>query len=290
MTLNNQSISLLAEALQARRFLLVWADVPFPPEDRPPRSPARTIHRWQEDACALPLLPFDFAHGKPWPLVDLPPLSIFSLDPSERVENAFRYAGVPLHVVRTRRDAPARDQHNLFKLGGDLVARAGLFFSWDDARAASSDLDKAYLLEEIRRLVQDGAVLALAPSPSVALVRLWDKLLAPALKGARHQFVLGPAGFAWPAPLVRLEGEFEELLAALAERVIPPPLEPVQARLDSLRRQLAEERENLLLIGERKAKFVMSASVPLHLVKEERRLRKRIAELEAEFGSADALT
>ena len=89
MTKNKQSLSLLAEALQAQRFLLVWADVPFPPEDRPSRNPALTIPRWQEDACALPLLPFDFAHGKPWPLVGLPPLPILSLDPSERVENAF---------------------------------------------------------------------------------------------------------------------------------------------------------------------------------------------------------
>jgi hypothetical protein len=288
MTLNEQSISLLAEALQARRFLLVWADVPFPPEDRPPPSPARTIHRWQEDACALPLLPFDFAHGRPWPLVGLPPLPILSLDPSERVENAFRYAGVPLHVVRDRRDVPARDQHNLFKLGGDLVSRAGLLLSWDDARAAPSDPDKTRLLDEIRRLIQDGAVLALAPSPSDALTRLWDELLAPALWGARHQFVLGPEDFVWPAPLVRLEGEVEGLLAALAKRVIPPPLEPAQEHLHSLRRQLAEERENLRIIEEREAKFVASTDVPSHLAEEERRLRERIAELEAELGGADA--
>lgn len=290
MSANKQALSLLAEALQARRFLLVWADVPFPPKDRPPRSPARTIHRWQEDACALPLLPFEFAHGKPWPLVDLPPLPILSLDPSERVENAFRYAGVPLHVVRTRRDVPARNQHNLFKLGGDLVARAGLLLSWDDARAASSDPDKAHLLKEIRSLVQDGAVLALAPSPNAALAHLWSEWLTPALRRASHQFVLGPAGFTWPAPLVRLEGEVEGLLAALAERVIPPPLEPAQAHLDSLRCQLVEERENLQIIEEREAKFATSTDVPLYLVKEERRLRERIAELEAELEDADAST
>jgi hypothetical protein len=50
--------------------------------------------------------------------------------------------------------------------------------------------------------------------------------------------------------------------------------------LTSLRRQLAEARENLRLIQERKAEFVLSTDVPLQLVKEERRWLDRIAELE----------
>lgn len=53
---------------------------------------------------------------------------------------------------------------------------------------------------------------------------------------------------------------------------------------ESLRRQLAEAEENLLLIEERKAEYVLGVEVPLTLVKEERRLKARIAELRAELG------
>ena len=48
----------------------------------------------------------------------------------------------------------------------------------------------------------------------------------------------------------------------------------------SLRRQLAEARENLRLIEEREAAYVLETDVPLQLVKEKRRLQQRIAELE----------
>ena len=47
-----------------------------------------------------------------------------------------------------------------------------------------------------------------------------------------------------------------------------------------LRRQLAEARENLRLIHERKSQFVLETDVPLRLIKEERRLLARIAELQ----------
>jgi hypothetical protein len=49
----------------------------------------------------------------------------------------------------------------------------------------------------------------------------------------------------------------------------------------SLRRQLAEARENLRLIEEREAEYVLGIEVPLQLVKEKRRLQERIAGLEA---------
>jgi outer membrane protein assembly factor BamB len=54
----------------------------------------------------------------------------------------------------------------------------------------------------------------------------------------------------------------------------------------SLRRQLGEARENLRLIEERKSQYVMAVDVPLQLVKEERRLRERIAELERQLAGA----
>jgi nucleotide-binding universal stress UspA family protein len=58
-----------------------------------------------------------------------------------------------------------------------------------------------------------------------------------------------------------------------------------QGDLSSLRRQLAEARENLRLIQERKGEFVLSTDVPLQLVKEERRWLDRIAELEQQLAA-----
>jgi hypothetical protein len=55
--------------------------------------------------------------------------------------------------------------------------------------------------------------------------------------------------------------------------------------LSSLQRQLAEARENLRLIQERKAEFVLSTDVPIQLVKEERRLLDKIAGLEQQIGA-----
>lgn len=60
----------------------------------------------------------------------------------------------------------------------------------------------------------------------------------------------------------------------------------------SIRRQIAEARENLRLIKERQAQFVLSTNIPLQLVKEEHHLLDRIAELEqqlAESGVPGAL-
>jgi len=258
--------------------MLVWAGVPFAPEERAPRNLALAIKRWREAARALPPLS---SQGEIWPLAQLPPLPILSLDPTGRVEAAFRQAGVPLNVVCTRRDLPARDRHNLLKLGGDLATRAGLLLSWDDVRAASNDSDKAHLLQEAGRLVQDGVVLVLAPSPSAVFARLWRELLFPALRGAVQHFVLGPADFAWPAPLVRLEVAPEEAFAALAGVAVSPLAD--QSRVAFLRLQLAEARANLRLVEERESAYVLNTDVPLQLVKEKQQLQRRIVELEAEL-------
>jgi len=53
-----------------------------------------------------------------------------------------------------------------------------------------------------------------------------------------------------------------------------------ESELASLRRQLAEARENLRLIQERKSEYVLGTDIPLQLVKEERQLMERTAELE----------
>jgi formylglycine-generating enzyme required for sulfatase activity len=53
-----------------------------------------------------------------------------------------------------------------------------------------------------------------------------------------------------------------------------------ESDLASLRRQLAEARENLRLIQERKFEFAMETDIPLQLIKEEKQLLERIEELE----------
>ncbi len=54
---------------------------------------------------------------------------------------------------------------------------------------------------------------------------------------------------------------------------------------DSLQSQLAEARENLRLIQERMAKYVLSTDIPLQLVKEERHWIDKIADLERQLAS-----
>jgi hypothetical protein len=56
----------------------------------------------------------------------------------------------------------------------------------------------------------------------------------------------------------------------------------------SLRRQLAQARENMRLIKEREAEYVLGTDVPLQLVKEKRRLGERIADLEARLTDMGA--
>ncbi len=54
----------------------------------------------------------------------------------------------------------------------------------------------------------------------------------------------------------------------------------------SLRRQLTEARENLDLIRDRKAQYVMEVDIPLQLTKRERRLEQQIANLEARLAAS----
>ena len=59
---------------------------------------------------------------------------------------------------------------------------------------------------------------------------------------------------------------------------------PSPVERGSLERQLAESQANLRLIEERKAQYVLETDVPLQLLKEEGRLRQRIAEFKARLG------
>jgi len=77
-----------------------------------------------------------------------------------------------------------------------------------------------------------------------------------------------------------------------AARSMPEPLPSYREAMavvpeedrPSIRRQLTEARENLRLIKERQAEFVLSTDIPLQLFKEERRLLDRIAELEQQLA------
>lgn len=65
----------------------------------------------------------------------------------------------------------------------------------------------------------------------------------------------------------------------------PGAKQPAKGDQASLRRQLAEAEANLKLIQERKSQYVLEVDVPLQLIKEERRLRDLIAELETRLKS-----
>ena len=59
-----------------------------------------------------------------------------------------------------------------------------------------------------------------------------------------------------------------------------PPAPEAGEDIASWQRQLAEARENLRVIEEHKARYVQETDVPLQTLKEERRVRATIAELE----------
>ncbi len=68
----------------------------------------------------------------------------------------------------------------------------------------------------------------------------------------------------------------------LFPREVPdtPSTMPLEDRV-SLLRQLEKQSENLRLIEERKSEYVQGTDVPMQLVKDERRIKAQIAELEA---------
>ena len=78
----------------------------------------------------------------------------------------------------------------------------------------------------------------------------------------------------------------EQKLAARAETPSQagPAAGPAPLERGSLERQLAESQANLRLIEERKAQYVLETDVPLQLLKEDGRLRQRIADLKTRLG------
>jgi hypothetical protein len=218
----------LTQACRQGRLLLLWGALPFPLAAGPPANRALAINQWAAQAEALPPLEL--------PLSELPPLPLLSLDPSDGVERAFARAGVPLQIVRTRRDAPARGRHTLLKLAGDLGTRGGLVLSHSDVRELHSDPDKQYLLDEARRLARGGALLLLGCDPAGEDLHAWWSVLAPALRGALF-YALGEPSAAWPEGVIPLGADFQALNAALwGAQPEPEAVEPdiIEIRLQHL--------------------------------------------------------
>jgi hypothetical protein len=209
--LTGEPLDLLAAALRARRLLLVWTAVPFPPEARPSGPPVLTVNRWQRNAETLP--PF------PWPVPRLPPVTVLSLDPSDRIEAAFREAEVPLAVLCGRLDVVVQDRYNLIKLGGDLEARCGLLRTWAEVRDVPNDAEKFHLLAEARGVARDGVVLVVGESPSSAFGRLWDSVIRSSVGGTRHHLALGPKDAQWLEGVRHVSEDVAVVLRRLNEDV-----------------------------------------------------------------------
>ena len=205
------------------KILLVLADLPFRPQERPPRTPAVVIADWQAQAGALPAAPAGLSDRDLVELIGLPALTLLSLDPTDRLEAAFHAEELPLRVVLTRHDVPAHRQTTLLKLGGDLPTRTGLFLSWQDVREARSDPDKSHLLDEAARLTADALVVEFAPAPNEDFRQLWLFLLSTVLKGAKALWVVGPEGFDWPKSM---DYQGANLMEILGDIELAPEPEP----------------------------------------------------------------
>ncbi len=64
------------------------------------------------------------------------------------------------------------------------------------------------------------------------------------------------------------------------------PVKPSAGEAHSLQRQLADARENLRVIEEHKAQYVREVDIPLQDIKDERRLKEQITEIEKKLGAS----
>ena len=211
--------SALSQAYRHHRLLILWGETPFALLERPPTNQALQINTWQAEAKTLP--------EPVYPLGHLPPLTTLSLDPTDRLEQHFAQAGVPLKVITTLADVPAQQGHNLLKLAGHLPTRQGLVLSRGELSCVFQHGDKRHLLTEARRLVEGGALLLLACRPTDDDFRAWWPLVKAALNPGAI-FALTDPESTWPAEITPLNLSF----AALAEdlqALQPEPLSPETA-------------------------------------------------------------
>jgi hypothetical protein len=245
--------------------LVLWGKLPFPLADRVPPDQRR------QHLDALPAT-FDPAGTEAEWLPSLPPVPILSLDPGDRVERAFKAAGVRLKVVRTRRDVPVGGQHNLLKLAGDLGDRSGVILSRAEIRELRGDADKRHLLDEAVRAAKGGALLLVGCDPAGGDFRAWWATLAPAFRDA-DLYALGDRTAPWPEGVDCLGSDLEAARAALEGTEVGSESEP------ELKHNISAVRD-LLLAG-----FTGSDLRQLALYTS----RPALKPLLHEFGSGDGL-
>ena len=144
--------------------LLIWTDLPQPLPSHAQHPRVRTIQQLRKACADLPPLPLD--------VTALPPVCLLSLDPSDRLEQAWTGAERTFTVVLTRRDVPPRAGTSLLKLAGDLDTPPSLWLGRNDVQNARNDPDKAHLLEEARRHARDNTVVVLAQRPDDAFTQI----------------------------------------------------------------------------------------------------------------------
>jgi hypothetical protein len=214
--------------------LLIWTDLPQPLPSRAPHPRVRTIQQLRKACADLPPLPFDVAA--------LPPVCLLSLDPSDRLEQAWTEAERAFAVILTRRDVPPRAGTSLLKLAGDLKSRTGLWLSWDEVQNARNDPDKAHILEEACRHARDNTVVVLAQRPDDTFTHLWP-LLRPLIAAAAHAHVVGPTEYDWPAPLEHAGTDPARVLDLVPTLEAPAPVIAVPRGTD---REIIERLDRIL--------------------------------------------
>jgi hypothetical protein len=220
------------------------------------------------------------------------------------LETAFQQAGISINRVVRGSDVSfiRPDRPTLIKLYGDAQQPDTLVVTDRDHSQLLRDRDKEDVLDEVRRAFKRSTLLFYGYNLSDPDFKfLFDQIAES--RFARLAYAVWPGLPEADVRLWRDRGivilEEDPLGAASAapDAVKPEPsaVEPsveqqsqaerAQAEeFDSLRRQLSEARANLQLLEERKSAYVLEVDVPLQLIKEERRLKERIAGLEAKLG------
>ncbi len=240
-------------------------------------------------------------------------MAIITTAYDDLLEQAFREAGVGFNRVVRGGDVAFIDPQRptLVKLYGDAGQVDTLVVTDRDHGDLLRDREKEALVDEVRQAFRRQTVLFLGYNLADPDFRfLFDQVAES--RFARLAYAVWPGlperdVTMWrDRGIVILDADPLGLLGQLSAPSAPPARpEPatggavkgnvVMADVsqgaedgESLRRQLAEAETNLALIQERKAQFVLEVDVPLQLVKEERRLLARIAELETKLGELDA--
>lgn len=234
----------ITQSYHQGRLLVLWGVVPLPLTERPLANPTLMLNQWTARTNNLPVVALSLPH--------LPPLPFLSLDPTNRLTQAFQTAGVPLHVVTTRRNVPAAGQHNLLPLAGNLSTRSGVVLSRGELPDLHNDPDKNHLLTEARRIIENGALLLLGSDPTNEDFSAWWAVLAPAL-GHPPAFAVGELSLPWPPGITCLDLDFNTVNIALWVDV--PGLQMPSLKGD-ITMPNQDDLQNLLNINERRLQIL----------------------------------